>query len=755
MSSGKVEPYTGPAGGLGAIRNTMRHTWHQGAMARTWKSLWDVNQDGGFDCPGCAWPDPADRGAFEFCENGAKAIAAETTGRRADPDFFARHSVAELMARTDHWLEDQGRLTHPMRYDAETDRYQPVTWEAAFALIGKTLRGLDTPDDAIFYTSGRTSNEAAFLYQLLGRAFGTNNFPDCSNMCHESSGTALTASIGIGKGTVTLDDFELADAIFVVGQNPGTNHPRMLTELQKAARRGARIVAINPLKERGLISFAHPKQPFEVLAGKGTAIANHYLQPLIGGDLALFHGLAKALLEMEDEGEGGVLDAEFIADHTQDFEAFAAAIHALDWAEIEAQSGLSRAAIVETAEIYARAERSIICWAMGLTQHEHAVATIQAVMNVLLMRGNIGRPGAGACPVRGHSNVQGDRTVGIVERPKPEFLKRLGEVFHFAPPQHHGLDTLAAIEAMAEGRAKVFIAMGGNFAAATPDRDHTWAALRRCELTVQVSTKLNRGHLVHGREALILPCLGRTEIDLQNGEPQRVTVEDSMSMVHASVGKNRPASEHLLSEPAIVAGMAEATLDPNPAMPWDAMRRNYGLIRDKIAEVLPAFADYNEKIDAPGGFHLRNSAREREWRVSGGRARFVFEPIPDLTMPDGQLRLMTIRSHDQYNTTIYGNDDRYRGIYGTRMVVFVNAEDAAERGLPDGDVVTLRSFAKDGKTREAGGFRVVVYDIPKGCAAAYFPETNVLVPAGSFAKGSRTPVSKFIPIEITKKERDR
>jgi len=717
-------------------------------------SLLRVNQADGFDCPGCAWPEPKDRSRFaEYCENGVKAVTFETTAKRVTPEFFAQHSVGWLRGKTGHWLENQGRLTQPLRFNRATDHYEAVAWDEAFALIGETLRKLDHPDQAIFYTSGRTSNEAAFLYQLLARRFGTNNLPDCSNMCHESSGVALNESVGVGKGTVTLEDFELADAIFVIGQNPGTNHPRMLTELERAALRGAKIVTINPLREPGLVKFTHPKHALQMILGRGTPISTHYYQVMVGGDLAALKGIAKCVLEAEQADPGKVLDRAFIAEHTEGFDSFAADLKRAGWATIEAQSGLTQTQLREAAHVYMNAERVIVCWAMGLTQHRYAVATIQYVANLLMLKGHLGRPGAGLCPVRGHSNVQGDRTMGITEQPSAAFLDGLKRVFRFDPPQAHGLDVVGAINAMMAGSGKVFIGMGGNFAAATPDTEQTEAALARCLLTVHISTKLNRSHLVPGRDALILPCLGRSESDLQNGVPQRVTVEDSMSQVHASIGRNPPASEHLRSEVAIVAGIAKAAL-ANDGIDWDSMTNNYSLIRDRIAEVMPElFHDLNRRIDEPGGFYLGNSVRQREWRTASGKARFITHPIPDLTLPAGQMRLMTVRSHDQYNTTVYDLHDRYRGVHGTRHVVFLNPRDIAARGLRDGQKVDLFSHCpEDGVKREARGFRVVAYDIPEGCAAAYFPETNVLVSKDSFAEGSRTPLSKFIPITVVAAE---
>lgn len=741
-----------PAAGLGALVASLRHIVGNRGPVRNLRSLFRVNQPDGFDCPGCAWPEPKDPSKVgEYCENGVKAVTWETTAKRVGPDFFAEHSVGQLRGQTHHWLENQGRLTHPLRYDRPTDRYVPITWDDAFATVGRHLRGLDSPDRALFYTSGRTSNEAAFLYQLFARRLGTNNLPDCSNMCHESSGAALLPTLGVGKGTVTLDDFDHADAVFVIGQNPGTNHPRMLAELEKASERGAKVVTLNPLREPGLVSFIHPKHPVRTLLGRGTPISSHYYQVTVGGDLAALTGVCKQVLEAEAADPGKVLDHAFIREHTDGFEAFAEQVRAADWATIETQSGLTRDQLREAAQVYINAKSVIACWAMGLTQHKHAVATIQMVVNLLLLRGNVGRAGAGACPVRGHSNVQGDRTMGIIERPTAGFTDALRRVFGFDPPHHHGHDVVGAIGAMADGSATVFVGMGGNFAAATPDTEFTEAALARCALTVHVSTKLNRTHLCPGKESLILPCLGRSEIDQQAAGPQRVTVEDSMSMVHASSGRNPPASEHLRSEVAIVCGMAEAALPDGGGIDWPAFRSDYRAIRAKIAETLPGlFADFERKIDQPGGFYLGNPARERKWLTATGKARFTAHPVPDLSLPAGQLRLMTIRSHDQFNTTVYDLHDRYRGVHGTRMVVFLHAADIADRGLAAGQLVDLHSHtAEDGLTRTAPGFRVVPYDIPRGCAAAYFPETNGLVSKDSFALVSRTPLSKFVPITVT------
>ena len=741
-------PYNKPAAGFGALTSSLKHILHERAVKPGLAALLRMNKPGGFDCPGCAWPDPANPSVFEFCENGAKAIAAETTTKRVTRDFFHQYTVNELLQKDGYWLEQQGRLTEPMRYNPLTDKYEPVTWENAFYLIGQTIQNLSHPDEAVFYTSGRTSNEAAFLYQLFGRELGTNNFPDCSNMCHESSGVALGESIGIGKGTVSLEDFQEAEAIFIFGQNPGTNHPRMLIDLEKARKRGCEIVSFNPLKEKGLENFAHPQKVIPTLLNKGSAISSLYLQPLIGSDLAVLKGLIKVVLEAEEKYHGQ-LDWQFITTHTTGFEELKKDIQQTSWEDIVEQSGLTRKEITTAGNIYLKSNKTIACWAMGLTQHKHAVVTIQQLVNLVLLKGNIGRPGAGLCPVRGHSNVQGDRTMGIVENPKQEFLEALERVFHFKPPQKPGYHTVAAIKAMREEKVKVFIGMGGNFASATPDTEYTEAAIRKCRLTVFVSTKLNRSHLVTGQQALILPCLGRTEIDLQNNIPQKVTVEDSMSMVHASEGKNRPASKYLLSEPAIVACIAIASL-PHTKTDWAGLVKNYDNIRDKIEAIFPAFKNFNVRIKHPGGFHLRNSAREKAWQTQTGKARFMTAPLPKYDMKKGQLRLMTIRSHDQYNTTIYGLNDRYRGVKGARKVIFMNQEDMDERGLNEQDWVDIVNIPSDGLRRIAKAFRVIPYNIPKGCTAAYFPETNVLVPLDAIADRSHTPTSKFIIVMLEK-----
>ena len=739
-----AEPKT-KAGGWGALASSM-HFLRRESFLKGNATLFRMNQPRGFDCPGCAWPDPANASVTEFCENGVKALTYETTAKRATPELFASHSVTEMLGWDDFTLENTGRLTHPMAYNPETDHYEPVGWDEAFALIAGQLRSLATPDEAVFYTSGRTSNEAAFLYQLLGRLYGTNNFPDCSNMCHESSGVGMRESLATGKGTVTLEDFEKADAIFIFGQNPGTNHPRMLTELEKASKRGARIVSFNPLREAGLLNFTHPQHAADMIFGRATPISSHYYQPRIGGDMAAVRAMVKVILE-KAEGDPSILDRDFLDRHTHAFDDYRRMVLDTPWDHLLAQCGLTRQQIDEAAEVYLGAESVICCWAMGLTQHRHGVANIQEIINLLLLRGNIGRPGAGACPVRGHSNVQGDRTVGITEEPSEDFLARLEKEFGFTAPRRHGYATVHAIKAMAEGRAKFFLGMGGNFASATPDSDFTWEALRRCEMTVHVSTHLNRSHVVHGKAALILPCLVRSEADLQAGGRQSVTVEDSMSMVHASTGTNRPASEHLKSEPAIVAGIGRK-LFPDGPVDWEALVADYDRIRERIEAVIPGFAGYNEKIRQPGGFQLRNPAAHREWNTATGRANFIANELPDVSLQPGRLRLMTLRSHNQYNTTIYDSGDRYRGISGERRVLFLHPADMHELGLTEKSSVTIRSHAADGRDRRAPGFRPLVYDIPRGCAAAYYPETNVLFGIDEHAVKSFTPMSKYIEVTL-------
>lgn len=736
-----IEKYTGPAGGWDALASSFKHVKEQGIVSLGTLTMLKANQPTGFDCPGCAWPDKNPHSTFEFCENGVKAVAAEATKRRVTPEFFATHTVSWLAEQDDFFLESQGRLTTPLRYDAASDRYLAIAWDEAFAQIGAQLRALPDPNQAVFYTSGRTSNEAAFLYQLFVREYGTNNLPDCSNMCHEPSGVALNEQIGIGKGTVTLDDFAVAEAIFIFGQNPGTNHPRMLGELRAAAKRGCQIVVFNPLRERGLERFAHPQDPVEMMTGGATRIATHYYQLRLGGDLAALKGMLKYLLDHD------ALDADFINTQTVGFDEFAAELRGLAWHDIVEEAGLSRAQIEEAAEVYRRSAATICCWGMGITQHQRSVATIQTMVNLLLVKGNIGKPGAGACPVRGHSNVQGDRTMGIYEKPSAAWLERLGKMFDFEPPRAHGYDVVGAIEAMRDGHAKIFFAMGGNFAAATPDTEQTYRALRNCALTVHVATKLNRSHLVHGREALLLPCLGRTELDLQAGGPQSVSVEDSMSMVHLSAGMNAPASPELLSEPAIVAQLAIASL-PHSKTPWAWLIEDYDRIRERIAATIPGFENFNERVHRLGGFYLGNSARERRWLNGVGKALLPVHPLRSGAAPDeGLLRLTTIRSHDQYNTTIYGLHDRYRGVHETRRVVFISRADLDRLGLQDGEHIDLVSVWHDGE-RCAPDFQLVEYDIPAGCLAAYYPETNPLVPLDSYAERARTPAYKSVPVRL-------
>ena len=743
-----VGPQALSAGGVPAVVSALKHAWSEMGPVRGTRTLLNVNQPHGFDCPGCAWPDPKHRTAFEFCENGAKAVAEEATTARVTPDFFRQWSLVELAAQTDHWLGKQGRLTHPLVLREGATHYAPLSWDEAFGLIAEELNALGSPDEACFYTSGRTSNEAAFLYQLFVRQFGTNNLPDCSNMCHESSGTALMETVGIGKGSVTLEDFEKAEVIVVIGQNPGTNHPRMLTALEAAKRQGCHIVSINPLPEPGLMRFKHPQKVSGVL-GSGTPLAELFLQVRINGDVALLQGLGKALLEAEARRPGSVVDRAFVEDKTLGYEAYAAHLGTVSWEDVVEQSGVARERIQATAELLARSQRIIWCWAMGLTQHRNAVGNIQEIVNLVLLRGSIGKPGAGVCPVRGHSNVQGDRTMGIWERPRPAFLEALAREVGFEPPRHHGLDTVATIRAMHEGRVKVFFALGGNFLSATPDTEYTAEALRRTRLTVHVSTKLNRAHLVTGRRALILPCLGRTERDTQARGPQFVTVENSMGIVHTSRGVLEPASEHLLSEPVLVARLARAVLGSRSQVDWLGLVEDYGRIRELISRVIPGFEDYNRRVVEPGGFALPNGPREGRFTTPSGKAHFTVHEMPRLKLGPGQLLMMTIRTHDQYNTTVYGLDDRYRGIRNGRRVVMMNAEDMRAQGLTEGQAVDLTSHFQ-GQQRVARHFVVVPYDIPRQCAATYFPEANALVPIDSVAEKSRTPTSKSVVISLSK-----
>ena len=733
------------AAGVPGVVKALEISYAQMGAVRTGRTLLRLNQKHGFDCPGCAWPDPKDRSAAEFCENGAKAVAEEATLRRVTPAFFAEHSLTDLAEKTDWWLGQQGRLTHPVIKRAGSDHYEEIGWDEAFRTVSDELKSLPSPDEAVFYTSGRTSNEAAFLWQLLVRGYGTNNLPDCSNMCHESSGSALGQTLGVGKGSVQLEDLHEAELIVVAGQNPGTNHPRMLSALEKAKKNGAVIVSVNPLPEAGLMTFKNPQSPVGVLAG--TELGDDFLQVRIGGDMALFQAVGGLLLDMEAENPGTVLDQAFVAEHTTGFDDYRDAVAALDWDEVLLATGLPRAEIEALAVRFAASKRTIVCWAMGLTQHKHSVKTLREVVNLLLLQGNIGRPGAGVCPVRGHSNVQGDRTMGIFERMPSSFHDALDSEFSFSSPRAQGYDTVAAIEAMRDGRARFFMGMGGNFSRATPDTTVTEAALRRCGMTVQISTKLNRSHVVTGETALILPTRGRTERDVQRGGEQVVTVEDSMSAVHATRGRLTPASEHLLSEVAIVCRLARQLLDGRVAADWQAFEDDYATIRERIQRVVPGFEDYEAKIARPGGFVLPNAAAERRWNTRTGRALFTANELEYPHVPEGRLLMQTLRSHDQFNTTIYGLDDRYRGITDGRRVVFVHPADIAEHGLVDGQHVDLVSEYHDGE-RRAENFRVVSYSTARGCVASYYPETNVLVPLGHKADISGTPASKSIVVRL-------
>jgi molybdopterin-dependent oxidoreductase alpha subunit len=742
------------AAGLRALQKSVSITSDEVGLVRGAKLLLKVNQIDGFDCQSCAWPSPDEhRHVAEFCENGVKAVADEATTARITREFFGEYSVADLSAKSDHWLGKQGRLTEPMVLRPGATHYEPIAWDDAFHLIASELRALPSPDAATFYTSGRTSNEAAFLYQLFVRAFGTNNLPDCSNMCHESSGFALSKTIGIGKGTVTLDDFLAADLIFIAGQNPGTNHPRMLTTLQDAKRKGARIVSINPLPEAGTHAFVNPQDLKNllhlpsVLLGRGTKLADLWLPVRIGGDMAVFQGIIKELIAEEERRPREIFDHDFIRAHTSGIEALIAHLRTVSWEDITRSSGLSREQIRAAADETLSAGKIIVCWAMGLTQHRQAVGTIQEIVNFLLLRGNIGRPGAGVCPVRGHSNVQGDRTMGIFEKPDAKFLDRLEREFAFKPPREHGLDVVDSIKAMHAGKIRTLLAMGGNFLSATPDTEFTAEALRRCSLTAHVSTKLNRSHLITGKTALILPCLGRSEIDRQVSGEQFVTVEDSMGIINSSRGSLQPASTYLLSEPAIVARLAAEVLGPNKPVDWLALAANYDLIRDHIERVIPGFERFNDRVRI-GPFYLPNGPRDsRTFATQSGKAIFTTHTIAREELAADQFVMMTIRTHDQFNTTIYGLDDRYRGVFNGRRVVFLNRDDIAARGWMQGQLVDLTSHFR-GEKRVASTFMIAPYDIPRGCAATYFPEANVLVPIDSVADGSNTPTSKYVVITI-------
>ncbi|QZY29515.1 FdhF/YdeP family oxidoreductase [Nocardioides coralli] len=732
------------AAGVTAVAVTMKRAIEQMGVARTARTLLKLNQVDGFDCQGCAWPDPdaGHRHTAEFCENGAKAVTEEATKRRVDRRFFAAHPIAELREKTDYWLGQQGRIIEPVVLRAGATHYEPITWDNAFALLADRLNGLDSPDEAIFYTSGKTSNEAAFCYQLFARAFGTNNLPDCSNMCHESTSVALAEVIGIGKGSVSLHDIETAELVVVMGQNPGTNHPRMLSALEKAKQNGAKILAINPLKEAGLVRFKNPQTP-RGLSGIGTALADLHLPVRVNGDLALFQAIGHFLVEWD------ALDHDFLKHHTHGFDAWAAHVRDLDWDVVRRSTGLEPELIRQAAEMFRDSGATVTCWAMGITQHRNAVATIKEIANVALAQGNIGKPGAGLCPVRGHSNVQGDRTMGIWEKLRPAFGDALRDEFGFEPPREDGFDTVDSVRALRDGRARVFLGMGGNFVSAVSDTAATEAAMRNADLTVHVSTKLNRSHVVTGREALILPALGRSEKDLTGGKAQRVTVEDSVSAVHASQGPLEPAARWLRSEVDIVCTLALATLGPRHVVPWATMRADYDEIRHRIARVVPGCEDYQARIDQPGGFVLPHPPRDsRTFPTDVERAKFSVSPIEVLHVPEGRLLLQTLRSHDQFNTTIYGLDDRYRGVSGGRRVVFVHPDDIEALGLSAGATVDLVSEWTDGSVRRAPAFRVVPYEQPRGCAAAYYPETNPIVPLDHVAEGSQCPASKSVVVRL-------
>ncbi|MET7288088.1 FdhF/YdeP family oxidoreductase [Streptomyces sp. NPDC005573] len=745
--SPEFRPYHHPAAGWGAAKSVSRFLIREGELVDGPRAIQKMNHEGkGFDCPGCAWPDDLKGLKLDICENGIKHVTWEMTRGRVDPAFFAAHTVTELAAWSDAALEAQGRLTHPMRYDADTDTYVPVSWQDAFDLVGRTLRGLDDPGEAAYYTSGRLGNEATFLYQLMARELGTNNLPDCSNMCHEASGRALQAALGTGKGTVDLKDWEATDALFIMGVNAASNAPRMLTSLAEAYKRGAQIVHINPLVEAAARRTIIPHDFVDMALNRSTPTSTLNLQPRIGGDMALLRGMAKAILA-EAEHRPKALDRQFIDRHTTGFEAYRALCESTPWEEIERQSGLGRDRVEAAARVYCDADRSIFSWCLGVTQHEHGVDTIREIVNVLLLRGNLGREGAGPSPVRGHSNVQGNRTCGIDHRPSKEFLDRLAEACGIDPPREHGLDTVATIEAMRRGEVKVFVGMGGNFALAAPDTAYTFEALRGCELTVQVSTKLNRSHLVHGRQALILPCLGRTEKDMQKSGEQSTSVEDAMSMVHLSTGMKKPASPHLLSEPAIIAGMARAAL-PDSATPWESYVEDYDRIRDTMAGALDGFEDFNRRVRLPLGFRIKQPARELVFLTPSGRAEFSAAPLPDVVPAAGTLKLGTMRSHDQWNTTVYSDDDRYRGIKNLRTLVFMNEDDMRERGLSLFDEVDITSIAKDGTTRSLYGYKAVPYDIPQGCAAGYMPEMNVLCAIGDYSTQSDQPLMKNVTVTV-------
>jgi molybdopterin-dependent oxidoreductase alpha subunit len=736
--------------GIPAITSSIEQAFKWMNPVDAVRTMFKINQKGGFDCPGCAWPDPDDdRSAIgEYCENGVKAIAEEATNKMLRADFFKKYSVQELSKWTDYEIGKSGRLTEPMVLKAGSSHYEPISWDAAYDLIANDLNALGSPDEAIFYTSGRASNEAAFMYQLFIREFGTNNMPDCSNMCHESSGKGLSSTVGLGKGSVTLEDIYESELVMVIGQNPGTNHPRMLSALEKCKENGGTIVAINPLPEAGLLHYTNPQSPTKILKG-GVKLADLFLQVKINGDVALLKAIMYLMLEAENVKPNTVFDHAFIKEHTVGIDDFLKDLAQQNFPELVRRSGVPEALVREAAKLCINKKKIIICWAMGLTQHKNAVGNVQEIVNLLLLRGAIGKAGAGTCPVRGHSNVQGDRTMGIWENPKPEFLDKIKEVVGFEPPRAGGYDVVSAIRAMYDRKASVFFALGGNFLSATPDTEFTAEAMRRCTLTVHVSTKLNRSHLIHGKTAIILPCLGRTEIDTQASGEQFVTCENSMGVVQTSTGILSPCSSNLKSETAIVCDLAAATLNGKTHVNWSFMRDNYDNIRNLIESIVPGFNDFNTRVRQAGGFYLPNGPRERRFTTADKKAHFSINPAPKWTLKDGEYMMMTIRTHDQFNTTIYGLDDRYRGVYNERRVVLMNAKDMATAGLKVNDVVDLYSYF-NGVTRESKRYIIVPYDIPQGDVATYFPEANALIPIDSFADKSLTPTSKSVVITMKK-----
>lgn len=753
----KVGEIKEKAAGISAVINTTTQILSKAGPIRGTKLLLNLNQKGGIDCNSCAWADPdGERTHAEFCENGAKAIADEATKKRATPDFFAKYSIAELAAKGDKWLNDQGRITEPMFLDENSNHYAPITWEKAFHIISEELNSLKSPDEAVFYTSGRTSNEAAFLYQLFVRQFGTNNMPDCSNMCHESTSVALTESIGLGKASVRLEDLEDTDLIIIIGQNPGTNAPRMMTSLERAKQKGAKIIAVNPLPEAGLMNFVDPNPqhyesivefPLAVLTNKASKLADLHLPIRIGGDMAFLKGMMKVILEREKTSPTPLFDYEFINNKTEGFQDFIANLETIEWQNIIAQSGLSFEQITEAAELFIKSNRVITCWAMGVTQHKQAVAAIQDIANLHFLRGQIGKQGAGLCPVRGHSNVQGDRSMGVWEQMNPKFRAALEKEFHFKTPEKDGFSTVDAIEAMHDGRAKVFFAMGGNFVSATPDTVYTEKALRNCNLTAQVITKLNRTALVHGKKSLILPCLGRTEIDLTGGKEQFVSTESTMLNVQMSKGILDPASEHLRSEVWIVGKMAQAVLKNKLTVDWERMTNDYDAIRERISRVVAGCENYNIRVRKDGGFYMPNPPHEGKFPTENGKAQFTVSNFENIDLNEGELLMTTIRAHDQFNTTVYDDHDRYRGIKGSRRVILMNKDDIAKHNLKQGEVVDITSYF-EGETRRAESFIVVEYPIPKDCCATYFPEANPLIPLKSYAEKSKCPTSKLTIVTV-------